>query len=210
MKNGNDYHVDDPLWPSLVKVPFVVAIVVLVAVVVFLVSLSFYTTSNHGDNLLEFIQTTRALEYEVHAVFNAKGDSLYEVTQYEPSKVDFSATASWMANILGLGKTISVHNHPFGAPFSNTDILNEAMFEPAALMVVSDDNIFTLSAKYGWPSVEELQDFITEESGYYSAKEIFHDEALTQRFVRRFNFTYTVTPTDDWRLWMLNDLMPDW
>lgn len=212
----------DLIWSSLVRLPLTLIGVALLTVALMSVSLRVQTDSNHGDNLIEFIRTTRSLEYEVHANFTTKGDKLYEATQFDTMQVSYSLEAAWMTKILGLGKTISVHNHPNGVPFTNTDLLNEAQVKPTALMVVTDANVYTLTPQYGWPSSEDLQAFLNETEQKYAPEdlesqpnynlesgwlEIFFDNELRENFLSWSGFDYVVTPTDEWRLSMLAGAM---
>jgi len=181
------------------------------------------TNSNHGDNLVEFVQTARMLDYEVHANFTEGGINLYEVTQFRSDTVMYSGGAVQVAKILGLGKTISVHNHPNGTPFSNTDLLDEISAQPTALIVVTDAQIYTLTARRGWPNEAELRDFIDAAQQPYSLDEltskwnynpekgwleIFLDDELRMSFLDQFGLEYTVTPTDEWLLSLASEISP--
>ncbi len=151
----------------ILKILILAVGIVLVWQIVARFYLIFYSTSDHGNTLNQFIANTRYLDYEVHAEFDAFGLKLFENSQYNATRVVFDTEASQTAHLVSFGKSVQVHNHPLqDCPFSLTDLIAFTSrktinrHSPIHDIVISPNYVYELVAPSDWnPDINAICNF---------------------------------------------------
>lgn len=111
--------------------------------------ISCYVASDcdHGATLSEVAKGIRNLGYETFAVFDSKGNKLFETTDYAEKQVrveGIQATALVYADV-----QVYIHSHPVDVPFSNNDIKSMVQCGVELGVVVGPGSTYVLHIPQG-------------------------------------------------------------
>lgn len=204
--------IDRTAWFLLIELPLVLTLVY----GTMRIGLCLTSTSYHGLTLKAFAEAVSESNYEIYGEFDRFGYKLFEETQKDRTRVYHNRGLSRVAELLGGGEVIVVHNHPVDVPFSKTDLCGAARDKPAAALVISTSNVYQLEAPNGWPDEYAVEAYLLQrcennsqnalDSGLIKLEEQHDDgtfsyvttDLLLEQFAGEFDLVYTVTPLEEW------------
>lgn len=128
-----------------------------------------FNSEDNGDTLDEVEKSIRGNDTEILAVFDDKGNKIVDYTSGEASAVSVRMK-DFEKYLKDNHASISVHNHPGGRSFSDTDIVSGIRQNLDEIRVVAKNATYSLRpGENGWPEdVDALVKFYDEELGRYS------------------------------------------
>ncbi len=179
------------------------------------VKVTFGANFSHGDNIMDFVHNVRYAQYEFHGEFKMDGEKTLETTNEAEDTVEVFPVLSLYSRAVGLGKFVTVHNHPGwneDNPPSSDDLLVSCVTRPTQDLIITSQSVHCIEAPNGWPGWGEMRNYLEElthvyedEQGwlkYRSSRnnliEVFRYPEALQQLLDRFGLVYTVTPVDEW------------
>lgn len=120
-----------------------------------------YSNADHGDGLREVMNAIRKEPVEYLVLF-AGSEKMFERTDKSDHQVE--TNRGMLTYIRGLSDQglVCLHNHPFeGATFSLADYGFYHQWDVELAIVVTEECNFWMWAPNGWPTKEEIENFVT-------------------------------------------------
>lgn len=139
------------------------------------ISLQADANPEHSMLLDQALDDLRVENCEYYAVFSGSL-RVYETTDFNEAKVSFPRSVKLLVDLVTIGEKTIVHNHP-GIPeasFSLGDLRN--LYGDRQIVVTERYN-FILEAPQGWPTPEQIDEFL-EKYWNYDVFRMVNDELL--------------------------------